>query len=295
MTTWFFEDQTEFTRIGVRIRAVLHEERSPFQTVKILDSIEYGRMLVLDDVIQVTEFDEFVYHEMLAHVPLHALENPQAVLVVGGGDGGMVREACKHPSVTRVVLAEIDEAVIRACTLHMPAVSSALVANPKLEIQIGDAVEYIKQAHQEFDLIIVDSSDPVGIGEGLFTKEFYSNVFQALKPGGMVTVQGESPWLHRPLVRRIVTDIASIFPVAKLYLGNVPTYPSGIMAFPVGSKGRDPAVPLREALPGLRYYSATIHQNAFDLPWHLQLEQMEEGPFTFFSSWETLNRLKERE
>ena len=292
MTHWFFEDQTEFTRIGFQVRELLHQESSPYQTIKIYDTVEYGRMLALDDVIQVTELDEFVYHEMLSHVPLHAHPRPEAVLVVGGGDGGMVREVSKHSAVERIVLAEIDEAVIRTSIEYLPSISCALKDNPKLEICVGDAVDYVRQSVEEFDLIIVDSSDPVDIGEGLFTKEFYRNVFRALKPGGMVAVQGESPWLHRPLVKRICGDLKEIFPIGKMYWANIPTYPSGVMAFPVGSKGGDPAVPLHPALPGLRYYSSEIHKSAFVLPLHLQPEQMEDTPFEFFASYETHDRTK---
>ena len=272
---WFYEEQTPSTRIGVEIREILHEEQSKYQNVKIIDSIQFGRMLVLDDVIQVTELDEFAYHEMLAHVPLHAHPNPQSVLVVGGGDGGMVREASKHPSVSRVVLAEIDEAVVNACINHVPSFSVALTNNPKLEIRIGDAIEYVKKLKEEFDVIIVDSSDPVGFAEGLFSREFYSNVEKALRPGGMVTIQGESPWYkYRPMIKRICNDFSEIFPTAKAYFANVPSYPSGVMLFPVGSKGNDPATPIRPPLPGLRYYSEEIHKASFILPWHLQVEQM---------------------
>ncbi|MCL2170148.1 MAG: polyamine aminopropyltransferase, partial [Defluviitaleaceae bacterium] len=240
MREWFYEDQTPSTRIAVEIRGIIHEEQSKYQNVKIIDTIQFGRMLALDDVIQVTELDEFAYHEMLAHVPLHAHPNPQSVLVVGGGDGGMVREASKHDTVNRVVLAEIDEAVINACINHVPSFSVALKNNPKLEIRVGCAVEYMKSLNEEFDVIIVDSSDPVGFAEGLFSREFYTNVSKALRPGGMVTIQGESPWYkYRPMIKRICKDFSEIFPIAKAYWANVPSYPSGVMLFPVGSKGND--------------------------------------------------------
>ena len=294
MNQWFYEDQTEFTRLGVQVKELMYEERTPYQTVKVFDTMEYGRMLVLDDVIQVTELDEFVYHEMLSHVPLHAHHNPESVLIIGGGDGGMVREVSKHDSVKKIVLAEIDEAVIRSCIEYMPSVSCALVDNPKLDIFVGDGFDYISKANGEFDLVIVDSSDPVGIGESLFTHKFYSNVFKALRPEGMVSVQGESPWLHRPLIKRIYNDLKNIFPIANMYCGNIPTYPTGVMAFPIGSKSTDPTVPLRKSLPGLQYYSTEIHKTAFMLPRYLQVEQMKEDKnFDFFSSHVTRNRNKE--
>ena len=272
---WFFEDQTDHTLIGIGINELLHEEKTPFQTIKIFDTVEYGRMLVLDDAIQLTELDEFVYHEMLSHVPLHAHGGPESVLVIGGGDGGMIREVSKHDAVNRVVLAEIDEAVIKACIEFIPSTSAALVNNPKLEIRIGDAIELVRKASEEFDVIIIDSSDPVGAAEGLFSRGFYESVYTALRPGGMVVIQGESPWFdYRPLVKRVFGDFSEIFPIAKTYWANIPTYPSGIMVFPVGSKGVDPAIPLHPAIPGLRYYTSDIHKAAFVLPWHFRAENI---------------------
>jgi len=275
---WFIEEHTDHTHFYIQIKELLYEEQTPYQLIQIFDSIEYGRMLVLNDALQITEYDEFAYAEMMAHVPLHAHPNPEQVLVIGGGDGGTVREASRFPSVKRVVMAEIDQAVINASLQYIPSVSGALKDNPKLEFRIGDAVEYIKQVTEEFDVIIVDSSDPVDIAEGLFTHQFYQDVYKALKPGGMVSVQGESPWIHRALVKRIVSHLSSIFPIASLYYSNIPTYPSGIMVFPIGSKGNDPSVPVRDAIEGLRYYTSTVHKGAFMLPRHLQPEHMEAGP-----------------
>jgi len=272
---WFYEDQTNHIRIGVQVHKLLHEETSLFQNIKVYDTVQLGRLLALDDVIQVTEADEFAYHEMLSHVPLHAHPNPESVLIIGGGDGGMVREVSKHESVKRVVLSEIDEAVVRVSVEHLPSISHALVNNPKLEILIGDAIENVKRYKDEFDLVIVDSSDPTGFAEGLFSRDFYSNVFHALRPEGMVTIQGESPWLnYRPLIKRIYGDLVDIFPIVKMYWANVPTYPAGVMVFPVGSKACDPAVPVHPALSSLKYYSSEIHEAAFVIPWYLQVEQM---------------------
>jgi spermidine synthase len=272
---WFYEDQTGHIRIGVQIHKLLHEETSRFQNIKIFDTVQLGRMLVLDGNIQTTEADEFAYHEMLSHVPLHAHPNPESVLIVGGGDGGMVREVSKHDSVKRIVLVEIDEAVVRASIDHLPAISAALVDNPKLEIVIGDAIEFVKKAEDDFDVIIVDSSDPMGFAEGLFSHDFYRSVYNALRAEGIVTIQGESPWLDfRPLVKRIYGYFTDIFPIVKTYWANIPTYPSGVMVFPAGSKAYDPAAPLRPAIPGLKYYSPEIHKASFVLPRHLQPEHI---------------------
>ncbi|MCL2497355.1 MAG: polyamine aminopropyltransferase [Symbiobacteriaceae bacterium] len=278
MTQWFYEEQTQHTRLGIQVRRLVHQAKSPYQEIKVFETMEYGMMLSLDDVIQLTELDEFVYHEMLAHVPLHAHPAPRDVLIVGGGDGGMVREASKHLTVQRVVLAEIDEAVIQASINFIPSVSCALTNNPKLDLRIGDAIHLVQQANEEFDVIIVDSSDPVGPAEKLFTFDFYKAVYRALKPGGMVTIQGESPWMHRALIKKVNSDLHNIFPIATTYWGNIPTYPGGTMVFPIGSKGVDPRTPMRTALHGLKYYSADVHRAAFSLPYHLTPEHMEVSP-----------------
>ena len=274
MQDWFYEMQTDFSRFGVRVTALLHKEKTPYQEIKIYDTVEYGRMLVLDDVIQLTELDEFVYHEMLAHVALHLHHNPSKVLVIGGGDGGTVREVSKHAAVKEVILAEIDERVVQVALDYLPFCSIALKNNPKLKLRIGDGLEAVRRASEEFDVIIVDSSDPVGPGEKLFTYDFYASVYKALKPGGMVAVQGESPWLHRPLVKRMNADIAAIFDEAAVFWGNIPTYPSGVMFFPLGCKGELPKKLLHPVLPGLKYYSAEVHKAAFVIPQYLLPDEM---------------------
>jgi spermidine synthase len=271
---WFFELQTEHTILGVQIKAFLHHERTPYQDIKVYDTVEYGRMLVLDDIIQLTELDEFVYHEMLAHVPLHLHPNPEIVLIVGGGDGGTVREVSKHDTVKKVILAEIDERVVSTAREFLPFVSLALKDNPKLELRIGDAVKTVAEAREAFDLVIVDSSDPVGPGEALFSHDFYQSIYKALKPGGMLVIQGESPWLHRPLVKRVNGDLKRIYESAAIYWGNIPTYPSGTMVFPFACKGELPAKLCKPVLPELRYYSLEVHQAAFMLPWFLRPENM---------------------
>ena len=270
MGIWFYEDQTPLTRIGVKTKQMLHLEKSPYQEIMVIDTWEYGRLLALDEVIQITELDEFAYHEMLVHVPLCSHPNPEQVLVVGGGDGGSVREVCRHDTVQRVVLAEIDERVIQTAIDFFPTVSCALKDNPRLDIQVGDAIDYVHDHPNSFDVIIVDSSDPVDHGEGLFKRSFYEDVYSALKPGGMVAVQGESPWLHQDLVKRIYGDLQDIFPVADIFWSNIPTYPTGAMVFPFGSKGTVPRKPVRKPNGVLNYYSEDMHHSAFLIPEYLK-------------------------
>ncbi|MCL2548625.1 MAG: spermidine synthase, partial [Symbiobacteriaceae bacterium] len=154
---WFIEEHTDSTRFVFEITELVYEERTPFQLIQIFDTVEYGRSLVLNDALQITEYDEFAYAEMMAHVPLNAHPNPEKVLVIGGGDGGTVREVTKHPGVREIVMAEIDEAVVRACLKYIPSTSHALQNNPRLDLRFCDAIEYIKQVKEEFDVIIVDS------------------------------------------------------------------------------------------------------------------------------------------
>ena len=266
MALWFYEEQAEGVRFNLSVRQTLHHEVSAYQDILVCDTAEFGRMLVLDGVIQLTEKDEFVYHELITQIPLHAHPHPENVLIIGGGDGGTVREVCKHPAVKHVVLAEIDDRVVQNAIDYLPFTSCALVNNPKLELMIGDGIKFVVDHPDTFDLIIVDSSDPIGPGEGLFTHAFYENVYKALKPDGMVVVQGETPWLDGPLVERICRDLQDIFPIAKAYWGNIPTYPSGTMLFPVGSKKYDPVQPVREPVAPFRYYNAAIHTASFALP-----------------------------
>lgn len=180
---------------GIAIKAgkVLFSEQSDFQKVEVFETeSSLGRVLTLDDLMMTTEGDEYHYHEMIAHVPMMNHKNPESVLVIGGGDGGTVREVLKHKSVKRVVLCEIDGMVIDACKKYLPTIACEL-ENPKVEILVQDAIEYIKDKKNEFDIVLIDSTDPMGPGEGLFTEEFYTNVKNSLKKGGIVTAQSESP------------------------------------------------------------------------------------------------------
>src|SRR5690554_2194506 len=224
-------------------------------------------MLVLDGIIMTTEKDEFFYHEMITHVPLHTHPRPEQVLVVGGGDGGTVREVLKHPTVSRVVLAEIDEGVINAARKYLPALAGGL-SDPRVEIEITDAILYVREHRNEFDVVIVDSTDPVGPGVGLFTKEFYQDVYKALKDGGLMVAQTESPVNNKELVQKIHRTLQEVFPLVRLYLGPVPTYPSGLWSYTLASKGPDPVAVPDERFLALetKYYTPEIHRAALALP-----------------------------
>lgn len=266
MELWAKEYHSKDMAISYRIKQTLHTERSKYQDIALVDTYQYGRMLLLDSVVQTTEQDEFVYHEMISHVPLSAHPNPKRVLVVGGGDGGAIREILKHPSVEEAVLVEIDERVVELSKQYLPSIACAL-DDPRVTIRIADGIEYVKQARDEFDLIIVDSTDPIGPAVGLFAQEFYRNLHRALKADGMFVAQTESPWVNRELIPGLHEGLRQVFPIVRLYLASIPTYQSGLFSFTVCSKQHDPTV-RREDAPVFetKYYSPGIHQAAFVLP-----------------------------
>ncbi|MEN6412875.1 MAG: polyamine aminopropyltransferase [Veillonellales bacterium] len=269
MELWFTEFQTKDLGLTARIRKTLFTGQSQFQEVAVVDSCQFGRMLVLDGVFQAAIFDEYIYHEMIAHVPLFTHPHPQKVLVIGGGDGGTVREVVKHSAVEQVQMVEIDGMVVEVSKKFLPEISSALIADhPKLRLKIGDGIQHMKEAENEYDVIIVDCSDPIGPGEGLFTHDFYRNVYKALKADGLFVQQTESPFYHQPLIKRLYQDIDALFPVTRLYLANIPLYPGGLHCFTMGSKKYDPLQVSPDIKPdlGARYYNQAIHKSCFALP-----------------------------
>lgn len=274
MELWFTEYQTENLGLTARIKETLYAGRSEYQEVAVVDSLEFGRMLVLDGVFQTSVFDEFIYHEMIAHVPLFVHPDPKTVLVIGGGDGGTVREVVKHLSVEVVEMVEIDGLVVDVSKKYLPEISVALNDNhPKLRLKIGDGIKHIQEVENKYDVIIVDCSDPIGPGEGLFTRAFYQNVHKALKPDGLFVQQTESPFFHQDLIKRLKADISSLFPVTRLYLANIPLYPSGLHCFTIGSKQYDPSQAELNRIPenlGTRYHNREIQKSCFALPTFVQ-------------------------
>ena len=263
---WFTERQTEHLSMGMRVSATLHTEQTPYQNLAIYDTVQYGRLLVLDGCVMTTDADEFVYHEMIAHVPLHTHPNPHSVLVVGGGDGGAVREVLKHPSVERVVLAEIDDRVVETAKEYFPAIAQGLT-DPRVELQIGDGIRYVQDHPDEFDVILVDSTDPVGPAVGLFQESFYQFISRALKDDGIMVAQSESPFANQKIVRSMVQIANRVFPQAFLYLASIPTYPTGLWSFTLGTKKYHPLENLQPSrVEDTRYYSNDVHRAAFALP-----------------------------
>lgn len=269
MELWYTEKQTENFGITAKIKQTLHTEKSDFQDVAMMDTLQFGKMLVLDGMVMTTDKDEFVYHEMISHVALNTHPNPKKVLVVGGGDGGAIREIVKHPSVEKAVLAEIDGRVIEVSKQYLPQIASELTGNPKVDVQVIDGIKHVMEHKNEYDVILVDSTEPVGPAVGLFARDFYQAIYEALKEDGIMVAQTESPWFNSELITRVFKDIAAIYPVTRLYTASIPTYPSGLWSFTMGSKKHDPLEADETKLfdpPNAKYYSPKIHKSIFNLP-----------------------------
>lgn len=264
---WLTEDQTPTYRVQWKINRVLHEEQTAFQHLQVVEMDDFGRALVLDGAMQTTVGDEHIYHEMIAHVPLATHPKPERVLVIGGGDGGTIREVLRHRKVKSVEMVEIDGRVIELSQQYLPEIAAEL-NNPRLKLRVGDGIEHLRKvADHSYDVILIDSCDPVGPAEGLFNRAFYENVRRALKPDGLVVCQTASPFFHQKMIREVHQTLADLFPITRLYLACVPTYPSGLHSFVVASKRHDPKRgPQQPVSFETRWYTDQVHRAAFVLP-----------------------------
>lgn len=271
MSIRFREDYPEVKGFfGFEVQKILFSQRSPYQKIEILDAYSFGRVLLIDGLVMFTDKDEFIYHEMIAHVPLFVHPQPRRILVIGGGDGGTVRECLKHPGVQHIDLVEIDRMVTQACLRYAPNLSQGLL-NEKVNCYFQDAVEYVAKRPDQYQIILIDSTDPISVGEGLFTPEFYRNCFRLLTDDGILVAQSESPvWMPR-LVQGIARKLKSIYPKVHFYQAHIPTYPSGYWAFAYASKKFHPTKDFqekryRELNLALKYYNSEVHLSTFNLP-----------------------------
>ncbi|MDU4696540.1 MAG: polyamine aminopropyltransferase [Paenibacillus sp.] len=267
MELWFTEKQTPVFGITAKIRETLVTEQTEFQDLAMLDTEEFGRMLVLDGMVMTTIKDEFVYHEMVAHPALFTHPNPKRVLVVGGGDGGVIREVIKHPAVEQAVLVEIDGKVIEYSKKYLPEIAGEL-DHPRVDVQVADGYMHIIESKNQYDVIMVDSTEPVGPAAPLFERGFYQGIYEALKDDGIFVAQTDNPWFKADLIQKVNKDVKEIFPIVRVYGANIPTYPSGLWTFTMGSKVYDPLQVDETKIPELdtRYYTPRIHKAAFVLP-----------------------------
>jgi spermidine synthase len=253
----------------IKIRDVIYHGRSDFQEIVIMETEKLGRILVIDGITMLTEFDEFAYHEMITHVPLTVHPAPRRILVIGGGDGGTVREILKHPEVETVHVCEIDQGVVTACREHLPSLASSF-DDPRVSVFYEDGARYVETHPQSYEIIIVDSTDPVGPGQILFQRKFYEDTKNALTPEGIAVTQCESMYLHGHVIRGVHSFARELYPVARYYNTLVPTYPSGMIGFFFCSLKYDPVQDMDEKkarqLDPLRYYTPGVHRSAFTLP-----------------------------
>ncbi|MBH0162114.1 MULTISPECIES: polyamine aminopropyltransferase [Fictibacillus] len=267
MSIWFTEKQTENFGITMKINKTYVSEQTEFQKLDMVETEEFGNMLILDGMVMTTQKDEFVYHEMVAHVPLFTHPNPKNVLVVGGGDGGVIREVLKHPSVEKAVLVEIDGKVIEYSKQYLPEIAGDL-ENPRVEVKVDDGFMHIATSENEYDVIMVDSTEPVGPAAKLFEKGFYEGISKALKEDGIFVAQTDNPWFTPELISQVFSDVSEIFPITRLYTANIPTYPSGLWTFTIGSKKHDPLEVPAERFHDIetKYWTPQLHTAAFALP-----------------------------
>lgn len=271
MDLWFTEYHTKNVRLSIKVRKQLISLESEFQRIDVFDSYDFGRILVIDGYLMLTEKDEFIYHEMITHVPLAVNPKIRDVLVIGAGDGGVVRELTRYDSIKRIDMVEIDKLVVDVCREYLPQTSCKL-DDPRVQIFYDNGLEFVERKDNEYDLVIVDSTDPFGPGEELFTKGFYRNCFKALKPSGIMVNQHESPYYPNDAlaVQNAHKHIKSIFSIALVYQAHIPTYPSGHFLFGFASKGLDPIADLSTSWDSLglktRYYNTKLHKGCFALP-----------------------------
>ncbi len=283
----FTEKHTKNVGLCIDVDKQIYSAQSRFQRIDIFDTQEFGRMLTLDGFLMLTEKDEFIYHEMIVHVPLAVHPAAKNILIIGGGDGGAVRELCRYRTVEHIDLVEIDEDVVRVCKEFMPGVACSM-DEERVHVHFEDGLRFIRRFSNHYDVIIVDSTDPFGPGEGLFTKEFYGNCFKALKDDGILVNQHENPFYKEDAiaVRQIHKRIVQSFPLSRLYQAHIPTYPSGHWLFGFSSKKYHPVQDMnaeRWNALGLktRYYNTNLHKAAFALPTYVEdiIKDVEDASF----------------
>lgn len=270
---WFEEEDLQGdVRFAMRVERQLASKRSEYQRIDVYDTYAFGRVMTIDGLLMVSERDEFVYHDMMAHVPLFSHPDPRKVLIIGGGDGGTLREVLKHRGVEKAIMVELDDAVVQAAREYLPTLACAL-DDPRAEILIRDGLEYVRDAEAvSFDVILVDSTDPVGPAEGLFQQPFYEDCFRILGTDGILCQQTDSPLYAPELVKTVTRTLRTAgFPITRTAQAHCVSYPSGWWTFTLGSKRVDPATDFRARDAAgrsfyTRYYNEALHRGCFMLP-----------------------------
>ena len=275
---WFSESLYPDFQQSLQIEEILFEGRTAFQEAVIFRNPRFGRVLTLDGVVQTTEMDEFCYHEMIAHVPIVAHGEAKRVLIIGGGDGGVLREALKHP-LDAAVMIELDETVVTICREHMPSLSAGAFDDPRADVRFMDGIKFVSETDEKFDVIIVDSTDPIGPGEVLFTPKFYADCANCLTERGILVTQSGVTYMQDGEAAGTYQRMKTLFTDASLYITQVPTYAAGFMTFGWGCHSTEPRqssvedITRRVAQLDLktRYYSPAVHTASFALPGYVEI------------------------
>ncbi len=270
---WYTEPFDKGWRIAFRIRQTLYSGESEYQQIDLFESESFGKVLVLDGMTMLTERDECGYHEMLVHLPMFTHAQPKRVLIIGGGDGGTLREVLRHPCVEEAVQVEIDSEVMEVSRRFLPELASGF-EDPRATVVVGDGISYVGNAPDgSFDVVLVDSTDPIGPAEGLFKKGFYDQCRRVLRENGVIAVQSGSPLFQPEVLRQVAAIFKELFPISCSYLSSVPAY-GGPWSFTLGSLGPDPAHGPSRSLEGLkgtlRYYTPSLHKAALALPRYVE-------------------------
>ncbi|MBS6314263.1 MAG: polyamine aminopropyltransferase [Ruminococcus sp.] len=283
MELWYTENHTDNVKFSIKVDKHLRSAESEYQRIDIFESKEFGRILTLDGYLMVTEKDEYIYHEMITHIPMAVNPDITNVLVIGAGDGGTVRELTRYNHIKNIDMVEIDEMVVEICREYLPQTACRLT-DPRVHIFYQDGLRFVRSKENEYDLIIVDSTDPFGVGEGLFTKEFYGNCFKALKDDGILVNQHESTFYtsYANSMKRAHSRIKSTFPIALVYQAHIPTYPSGHWLFGFASKKYDPRTDLKADWWNslgikTKYYNTILHTGCFAIPNNVRDQLRESG------------------
>jgi spermidine synthase len=276
MELWFTEEHTKNVRFTIKVKEHFYTNQSPFQKIDFFKSEDFGQFFTLDGIIMLTEKDEFIYHDMITHVALATNPNIKNVLVIGGGDGGSVRELTRYKHIEKIDMVEIDEMVVRTCQEYLPLTASKLT-DPRVTLYFEDGLKFVENSQTKYDLIIVDSTDPIGPGEGLFTQAFYQNCFNTLTEDGILVNQHESPYYdyNAREMKRAHQKVKNIFPISKVCQAHIPTYASGHWLFGFASKKYDPIKDFQKETWeqfGLetKYYNTDLHTACFALPTYVK-------------------------
>lgn len=261
---WLSEYSSNNLKLSMRVKSLIHTEKTPYQELLIADTYEYGRTLMLDGAYQLTEKDEFTYSEMMSHVPLCAHPDPKNVMIIGGGDGAIMREVLKHDCVKKCTLIDIDERVIESSKKFLPFAGCSF-SDSRADVKCMDAMKYIRETDERYDVVIIDSTDPVDFAAGLFQSGFYGDVKRVMTDSAMLTELTESPFVDTDLMIQAIREMRKIFPCVKMYWGVVPTYPSGMWTYGLASMRESSCEPLRTVTP-TKYYTNEIHRASFILP-----------------------------